>query len=68
MAQWLTLATEAEAAALAVATAEQLGQIPPAESPFVRRLISIGLDVASLRLHIGIDPRRKNLSQESENA
>jgi hypothetical protein len=48
MAQWLALAGQPETAALAQAAAEEVATVSPAESPFVRRLIGIGLDVAAL--------------------
>jgi hypothetical protein len=48
MAQWLALAGQPETAALAQVAAEEVVAVPPAESPFVRRLIGIGLDVAAL--------------------
>jgi hypothetical protein len=55
MARWLALASEAEMAARAWTVAEQLGTGEPADSPFVRRLIDLGLDIAFINLH------RKNL-------
>ena len=46
MAEWLMLAGEQQASTLAATAAAQLDSRPPSESPFLRRLISIGLDVA----------------------
>lgn len=46
MAEWLMLAGEQQASALAATAAAQLDSRPASESPFLRRLISIGLDVA----------------------
>jgi hypothetical protein len=45
MAEWLAVAGDAQAAALARAAAGQLAAAPPEESPFLRRLIEIGLQV-----------------------
>jgi hypothetical protein len=62
---WLRLANQDEAARLAQVAAAQLrapAQLradAPAESPFVRRLIGIGLDMALIELHSGYDLRRE---------
>lgn len=45
MARWLASADQPQAAALAISAAAHLADSAPAESPFVRRLIGIGLDV-----------------------
>ena len=63
-ANWLRLAGQDEAAALAQAAAAQLkaaslAAAPPAESPFVRRLIGVGLDIAAINLRSGYDLRRE---------
>ncbi|MCX6031165.1 MAG: HEAT repeat domain-containing protein [Chloroflexi bacterium] len=50
MAEWLTIAGQPETARLAQAAADELAAHPPAESPFVRRMIGIGLDVAAISL------------------
>jgi hypothetical protein len=47
---WLARAAQPEAAALAMSTAAHIAASAPAESPFVRRLIGIGLDVAAVSL------------------
>ncbi len=57
-ANWLRLAGQDEAAALAQAAAAQLKAAPPGESPFVRRLIGIGLDIAAINLRSGYDLRQ----------
>ncbi len=49
MARWLALAGDSQAAEAAMAAAVQLDASPPAESPFVRRLIGLGLDIAAVR-------------------
>jgi hypothetical protein len=59
MANWLRWAKQEEAARLAQAAAQQLAAGMPAESPFVRRLIGIGLDVAAINLQSGYDLRRE---------
>ena len=46
MTRWLALAGQPEAAALAQIVVEQLALAPAAESPFVRRLIGNGIDLA----------------------
>lgn len=48
MAEWLALAGDAAEAALAHAAAEQLGVERPEASPFLRRLIEIGLQAGAL--------------------
>lgn len=53
MARWLSLANQNDAAGVAVAAAIHLTSCAPAESPFVRRLIGIGLDVAQVSLQSG---------------
>jgi len=58
-ANWLRLAGQDEAAALAQAAAAQLEAAPPVESPFVRRLIGIGLDIAAINLRSGYDLRQE---------
>jgi hypothetical protein len=50
MARWLASAGQAEAAAMAMCAVHHLAGCAPAESPFVRRLIGIGLDVAAVSL------------------
>ena len=50
MADWLTLAAQPEIAALAQSAAKHISDSTPAESPFIRRLIGIGLDVAAVSL------------------
>ena len=47
---WLARAAQAEAAAMAMSAAAQISAGAPVESPFVRRLIGIGLDVAVVSL------------------
>lgn len=59
MAQWLTLAGEAEAAALAATAAARLADDPPAETPLIRRLIDAGLDAALIELRLRASARRK---------
>ena len=49
-ARWLALAAQPEAAAMAMSAAAQISASVPAESPFIRRLIGIGLDVAAVSL------------------
>ena len=46
MSSWLSLAAQPEAAALAAAAAAGLAAGPPDTSPFLLRLIGIGLDIA----------------------
>jgi hypothetical protein len=58
MVDWFTLASQPGAAALARAAEDQLANTCPADSPFVYRLISVGLDVAAANLHTGYDLRR----------
>jgi hypothetical protein len=48
MVHWLTLALQPEAATMAYAAAVELESCPAPESPFIRRLIGIGLDVAAV--------------------
>ena len=50
MACWLALAAQPEPAAMAMNAVEQISGSAPAESPFIRRLIGIGLDVAAASL------------------
>ena len=50
MADWLAAAGQPQAAALAMCAAGHLAEGVPAESPFVRRLIGIALDVAAVSL------------------
>ncbi len=50
MARWLALTGQPQAAALAMSAAAHLAEDAPAESPFVRRLVGIGLDVAIVSL------------------
>jgi hypothetical protein len=57
-ANWLRLAGQDQAAALAQAAAAQLIAAPPDESPFIRRLIGIGLDIAAINLRSGYDLRQ----------
>ena len=57
-ANWLRLAGQDEAATLAQAAAAQLQTASPVESPFVRRLIGIGLDIAAINLRSGYDLRQ----------
>jgi hypothetical protein len=52
MARWLALASQPEMAARSWAVAEHLGRGVPADSPFVRRLINLGLDIASVNLRL----------------
>jgi len=47
---WLARAAQPEAAALAMRAAAHISASAPVESPFVRRLIGIGLDVAAVSL------------------
>ncbi len=47
---WLARAAQPEAAALAMSAAAHISASSPAESPFIRRLIGIGLDVAAVSL------------------
>jgi hypothetical protein len=47
---WLARAAQAEAAAMAMSAATHISAGAPAESPFFRRLIGIGLDVATVSL------------------
>ena len=47
---WLALAAQPEAAAMAMSAAAKISASVPAESPFIRRLIGIGLDVAAVSL------------------
>ena len=49
-ARWLALAAQPEAAAMAMSAAAHISASAPVESPFVRRLIGIGLDVAAVSL------------------
>ena len=53
LARWLTLAGQPEPAAMAMSVAHHLTNYAPDESPFVRRLIGIGLDVAAVSLQAG---------------
>lgn len=48
MSEWLAVAGQREAARLAAAAAAALAETPPEQSPLVRRLISIGLDMWSI--------------------
>ncbi len=50
MARWLEMAAQPEAAAMALNAAEHISGCAPAQSPFLRRLIGIGLDVAAVSL------------------
>jgi hypothetical protein len=50
MARWLACAGQPDSAAMAMRSAQHLASCAPAESPFVRRLIGIGLDVAAVSL------------------
>jgi hypothetical protein len=52
MARWLALASQPEMAARAWAVAEHLGTGAPADSPFVRRLIGLGWDIAIVDLQL----------------
>jgi hypothetical protein len=52
MARWLALASQPEMAAKAGAVAEHLGTGEPANSPFVRRLIGLGWDIAIVDLQL----------------
>jgi hypothetical protein len=52
MSRWLALASQPEMAARAWTVADHLANCEPAESPFVRRLIQIGLDVALINLRL----------------
>ena len=47
---WLAEAAQPEAAAMAMRAAAHISASAPVESPFVRRLIGIGLDVAAVSL------------------
>jgi hypothetical protein len=47
---WLAEAAQPEAAAMAMSVAAHISVCAPVESPFVRRLIGIGLDVAAVSL------------------
>jgi hypothetical protein len=47
---WLARAAQPEAAAMAMRAAAHISASAPVESPFVRRLIGIGLDVAAVSL------------------
>jgi len=58
MSVWLALADQPEAAALAASTAAALTVGPPETSPFVLRLIGIGLDIAFIIAFSGTDLRR----------
>jgi hypothetical protein len=49
-ARWLARAAQPEAAAMAMSAAAHISASAPVESPFVRRLIGIGLDVATVSL------------------
>ena len=53
MARWLALAGQPDPAAMAMSAVHQLTSCPPDESPFVRRLIGIGLDIAAVSLQAG---------------
>ncbi len=59
MAQWLTLAGQPETAALAASAAAHLAGIPPAQSPFIRRLVGAGLDGAAINLRLQASARRE---------
>jgi hypothetical protein len=52
MARWLNQASQPEMAARAAAVADQLGAGKPADSPFVRRLIGLGLDIAIVSIQL----------------
>jgi hypothetical protein len=52
MARWLALAARPEMAARAQSLAAQLGTGVPADSPFVRHLVSLGLDIAFIGIHL----------------
>jgi hypothetical protein len=49
-ARWLAAAAQPGPAAMAMRAAAQIAASAPAESPFIRRLIGIGLDVAAVSL------------------
>jgi hypothetical protein len=49
-ARWLAKAAQPEAAAMVMSAAAHISASAPVESPFVRRLIGIGLDVAAVSL------------------
>ncbi len=53
MARWLSLANQTSTAEMAMAAAAHLATCMPAESPIVRRLIGMGLDVAQVSLQSG---------------
>ncbi len=59
MAQWLTLAGQSDIAALAASATAHLGDVPPAQSPLIRRLIGAGLDGAAINLRLQASARRK---------
>ncbi|HEX9116476.1 MAG TPA: hypothetical protein VGA61_10440 [Anaerolineae bacterium] len=59
MARWLEFAGQSETAALAEAAASYMASLPPAKNPFCRRLVGIGLDVASANLRSGFDLRQQ---------
>jgi hypothetical protein len=52
MARWLALASETEMAARVWTVSEHLSTGEPADSPFVRRLIDLGLHIAFINLHL----------------
>jgi hypothetical protein len=52
MARWLALASQPEMAARAQALADQLGTVEPADSPFVRHVVGLGLDIVIVNLHL----------------
>ena len=52
MARWLALAAQPEMAACAQALGDQLGMGEPVGSPFVRRLIGLGLNMAIINSHL----------------
>ncbi|PKO22657.1 MAG: hypothetical protein CVU38_08135 [Chloroflexi bacterium HGW-Chloroflexi-1] len=58
MSTWLSLAAQPEAAALAAAAAEGLAGGPPETSPFLLRLIGIGLDIAFISAFSATDLQR----------
>lgn len=57
MARWLAVAGQTAAAATAISAAAHLATGAPAGSPFVRRLIGIGLDMAQVSLQSDRKPR-----------
>ncbi len=59
MARWLTFAGQPLAADLAAAASHYMRTLPPPANPFCRRLVGIGIDIASTNLHGGFDLRRK---------